>query len=460
MFPMRNPILVLAALFASVSLSASDQSANWLEAYRAPAAKLIAASQGSDFAWQRLAEVTDLYGHRLSGSVGLERAIDWAVAEMKKDGLDNVRKERVMVPKWVRGRESLRLLEPVPQPLVMLGLGNSVGTGPEGITADVIVIRNFDDLDKRAADVKGKIVLFNVPFTSYGETVQYRTTGPSRAVRHGAVAMLVRAVGPTGLRTPHTGSTTYAADAPAIPAAAIPAEDAERFQRLQNRGVRIRVTLNMEAHFEADAESFNVVGELTGRELPNEVVVMGGHWDSWDVGVGATDDGGGCVVTWEALRLMKSLGLRPRRTVRVVLWTNEENGLRGGNGYRDQHKAELKDHVMMLESDGGVFDPAGFGFTGPEGARRTVTAIASLLASLGASKIEAGGGGADIGPSVTAAGIPSMSHLVSGNYFLIHHTPADTMERITPKQMADNAAAIAVMVYTVADLPWRLGTEK
>lgn len=445
---------------ACLSVSVSAQPSNWLESYRAPAAKLIAASQGSDFAWQRLAEVTDLYGHRLSGSVGLERAIDWAVAEMKKDGLDNVRKERVMVPKWVRGRESLMLVEPVPQPLVMLGLGNSVGTGPEGITADVIVIQNFDDLDKRAADVKGKIVLFNVPFTNYGATVQYRTTGPSRAVRHGAVAMLVRAVGPTGLRTPHTGSTTYAADATKIPAAAIPAEDAERFQRLQNRGVRIRVTLTMEAHFEADAESFNVIGELTGRELPNEVVVMGGHWDSWDVGVGATDDGGGCVVTWEALRLMKSLGLRPRRTVRVVLWTNEENGLRGGNGYRDQHMAELKNHVMMLESDGGVFDPAGFGFTGPEGARRTVTAIASLLAPLGANKIEAAGGGADIGPSVTAAGIPSMSHLVSGNYFLIHHTPADTMDRITPKQMADNAAAIAVMVYTVADLPWRLGTEK
>ncbi len=455
---MRKPILLVAVLFASLSLSA--QSSNWLEAYRAPAAKLIAASQGSDFAWQRLAEVTDLYGHRLSGSVGLERAIDWAVDAMKKDGLDNVRKERVMVPKWVRGKESLFLVDPVPQPLVMLGLGNSVGTGPEGITADVIVIRNFEDLDKRAAEVTGKIVLFNVPFTNYGETVQYRTTGPSRAVRHGAVAMLVRAVGPTGLRTTHTGSTTYATDAPSIPAAAIPAEDAERFQRLQNRGVRIRMTLTMEAHFEADAESFNVVGELVGRELPNEVIVMGGHWDSWDVGVGATDDGGGCVVTWEALRLMKSLGLRPRRTVRVVLWTNEENGMRGGNGYRDQHMAELKNHVMMLESDGGVFDPAGFGFTGSDGARRTVTAIASLLASLGANKIEAAGGGADIGPSVTAAGIPSMSHLVGGNYFLIHHTPADTMDRITPKQMADNAAAIAVMVYTVADLPWRLGTEK
>lgn len=451
-------LVLVAVLLAAVPMSA--QSTNWLDSYREPATKLIAASQASDFAWQRLAEVTDLYGPRLAGSAGLERAIDWAVAAMKKDGLENVRKERVMVPKWVRGKESLDLLDPVPQPLVMLGLGNSVGTGPDGVTGDVLVIKDFTELDARAADVKGRIVLFNVPFTSYGPTVQYRGSGPSRAAAHGAVAVLVRAVGPTGLRTPHTGSTNYAADAPKIPAAAIPVEDAERFQRLQDRGVRIRVKLTMDAHFEADAESFNVVGELRGREFPDEVVVVGGHFDSWDVGVGATDDAGGCIVTWEALRLMKSLGLRPRRTVRVVLWTNEENGMRGGNAYRDQHLADLKNHVMMLESDGGVFDPAGFGFSGPDGARRTVTSIASLLAGLGASTIEASGGGADIGPSVDAGKIPSMSHLVGGNYFLIHHTPADTVDRITPKQMADNAAAIAVMTYAVADLPWRLGSEK
>jgi carboxypeptidase Q len=456
------PTLPLRVFVAVLLLAAplSAQSPTWLDAYRDPAGKLIAASQASDFAWQRLAEVTDLYGPRLAGSVGLERAIDWAVAAMKQDGLENVRKERVMVPKWVRGKESLDLLDPVPQPLVMLGLGNSVGTGPDGVTGDVIVIKDFAELDARAADVKGRIVLFNVPFTAYGPTVQYRGSGPSRAAAHGALAVLVRAVGPTGLRTPHTGSTNYAADAPKIPAAAIPVEDAERFQRLQDRGVRIRVKLTMDAHFGADAESFNVVGELRGREFPDEVVVVGGHFDSWDVGVGATDDAGGCIVTWEALRLMKSLGLRPRRTVRVVLWTNEENGMRGGNAYRDAHLADLKNHVMMLESDGGVFDPAGFGFSGPDGARRTVTSIASLLAGLGASTIEAAGGGADIGPSVDAGKIPSMSHLVGGNYFLIHHTPADTVDRITPKQMADNAAAIAVMTYAVADLPWRLGSEK
>lgn len=445
------------SLLLSLVLALASQSGGWIDAYRPAAQRLIAESQSSDFAWQRLAELTDTYGPRLSGSVGLERAIDWAVETMQKDGLDNVRKERVLVPKWVRGRESLTLIEPVAQPLVMLGLGNSVGTSMNGVTGDVIVVGSFDELDAKAAQVKDKIVLFNVPYTNYGQTVPYRTTGPSRAARHGALAVLVRAVGPVGLRTPHTGSTNYAEDAPKIPAAAIPVEDAERFQRLQNRGVRIRVRLYMEAQFEPDAESFNVIGELTGREFPNELVVIGCHFDSWDVGTGASDDAGGCIVTWEALRLMKKLNLRPRRTVRVVLWTNEENGMRGGNAYRDMHMAELKDHVLLMESDGGVFDPAGFGFTGPDPARAQVTAIASLLTSLGADTIAPSGGGADIGPAGTAGNIPMMSHLVKGDYFLIHHTPADTIDRITPKQMSDNAAAIAVMTYVVAEMPNRLG---
>ncbi len=441
----------VALLVAVVALVAAQTGGSWLDAYRPAADRLIRESQSSDFAWQRLAEVTDTFGPRLSGSEGLERAIDWAVAKMKEDGLENVRKEPVLVPKWVRGRESLDLVEPIGQPLPMLGLGNSIGTPAGGIEADVVVVRHYDELAARAVDVKGRIVLFNVPFTSYGETVNYRTNGASRAAAFGASAVLVRSVGPTGLRTPHTGAMNYAGNAPRIPAAAITAEDADRFQRLQARGVRIRVKLAMEARFEADVTSYNVVGELRGRELPDEIVVVGGHYDSWDVGSGATDDAGGCIVTWEALRLMKKLNLRPRRTVRVVLFTNEENGLRGGNAYRDTHKAELSKHVMLLESDGGVFDPDGFGFTGPDPGRATVTAIASLLTGLGASNIAAGGGGADIGPAAAAGKIPTMSHVVKGEYFLIHHTPADTIARITPKQMSDNAAAIAVMTYIVAD---------
>ncbi len=446
---------VLATLLAQSSATA------WLDPYRSISRQIVAESQSNDFAWQRLAEVTDTYGPRLSGSEGLEKAIDWAVGAMQKDGLENVRKEPVMVPRWVRGRESLDLIEPIRQPLPMLGLGNSIGTPPDGIEADVVVVRNFDELSARAADIKGRIVLFNAVFTSYGETVTYRRSGPSRASAAGAVGMLLRSVGPVGLRTPHTGATIYdAGGAPPIPAAAISAEDADRFQRLQARGVRIRVKLAMEARFEPDAQSFNVVGELRGRELPDEVVLVGGHFDSWDTGAGASDDAGGCVVTWDALRLMKKLNLRPRRTIRVVLFTNEENGGRGGTAYRDAHRTELPNHVLLLESDGGVFDPAGFGFSGPESARRTVGAIAGLLRSIGAHPILPAGGGADIEPSGRAASIPMMSHVVSGDYFLIHHTPADTIARITPKQMSDNAAAIAVMAYVAADLPWKLGSER
>jgi carboxypeptidase Q len=455
---------------ATATLAAQTAAPAWLAPYRPIAQRLIAESQSSDFAWQRLAELTDTFGHRLSGSETLEQAIDWAVAAMKKDGLESVHKEPVMVPKWVRGRESLDLVLPVRQSIPVLGLGNSVGTPAAGVEGDVLVLKSFDELDRRATEVKGRIVLFNVPFTTYGETVLYRRNGPSRVARLGAVAMLLRSVGPTGLRTAHTGSTVYdegtpaIAGAPKIPAAAIPAEDADRMQRLQDRHAGIRVKLAMEAHFDADAQSYNVVGEIRGRDLPNEILVVGGHIDSWDVGAGASDDGGGCIVTWEALRLMKKLGLQPRRTVRVVLFTNEENGARGGAGYRDAHLAELANHVLMLESDGGVFDPAGFGFTGPDAARPTVIAIAGLLRSIGADPVTDGGGGTDIEPAATAGKIPLMSHRnkgeSDGEYFLIHHTPADTIARITPKQVSANAAAIAVMVYTIADLPWKLGTEK
>jgi carboxypeptidase Q len=429
----------------------------WLDAYRAPASRLIGEAVSSTFAWDRLATLTDTIGNRLSGTPALDRAIQWAVAEMTRDGLENVHAERVMVPKWVRGGESAEIVEPVRHQIVMLGLGDSVGTPPDGVQGDVLVVRSFEELDAKAMAARGKIVLFNVPFTSYGETVRFRSMGPSRAARHGAVAMLVRAVGPSGLRTPHTGALSYTSDAPKIPAAAVSTEDADRLQRMTERG-RVAVRLKMEAHFEPDVPSANVVGEIRGRERPDEIVVVSGHLDSWDVGAGATDDGGGCVVTWEAVRLMKKLNLRPRRTVRVVLWTNEENGGRGGIGYRDQHRAELSKHVLMLESDGGVFRPQGFGFTGSDAARETVKTIATLLSGIAADQISPGGGGADIGPSMQEAHLPGMSLDVDGSkYFLIHHTPADTVDKIDPVEMAKCAAAVAVMAYVVADLPQRLG---
>jgi len=453
-------VFTLASLVALVTQGAPAQAPTgvpeWLGPHRVAASSLLGEALSSSFAWERLAELGDTFGHRLSGSRALESAIDWAVEQMKKDGLDNVRKEPVKVPHWVRGRESLEIAAPFPSALVMLGLGNSVGTPAEGVEAELLIVHSFDELDAAGPKVRGRIVLYNVPFTTYGETVRHRSAGPSRAAALGAVAALVRSVGPPGLRTPHTGALNYDPAAPQIPAAAVTTEDADRLQRMVDRGTTIRLRLKMEAKMLPDADSFNVVGEIRGRERPDEVVVLGGHFDSWDVGTGSTDDGGGCVVTWEALRLMKKLNLRPRRTIRVVLWTNEENGLRGGTAYRDRYRDQLANHVLMLESDSGVFRPTGFGFSGSDTAREKIRAIATLLRGIQADRISPSGGGADIGPSVQAGKVPAMSLEVDGNYFLLHHTPADTVDKIDPMDMARASGAIAVMAYVIADMTERL----
>ena len=431
----------------------------WVADYRPVSARLIGEALSSRHAWNRLAELTDTFGHRLSGSPALAAAIAWAATEMKRDGLDGVRTETVMVPHWVRGRESAAVVEPAAHSLSMLGLGNSIGTPPEGVTAEIVPVRSFDELDRLGrAGVAGKIVFYNVPWTGYGPTVQYRAAGASRAGALGAVGVLVRSVGQPGLRTPHTGALTYDPSAPKVPAAAVALEDADRLQRLYDRYGRVVVRLSMEAKMLPDAESANVIGEVRGRERPDEVVVLGCHLDSWDVGTGATDDGGGCIAVWEAIRIVKTLGLAPRRTLRAVLFTNEENGLRGGLAYAETHAAELAHHVLMIESDGGVFRPYGFGFTGNDTARATVTQIARLLDGIDATRIGPGGGGADIGPAVRAGGIPSMSPDVEGAlYFTLHHTDADTIDKIEPMDLARNVAALAVMSYVVADLPQRLG---
>jgi carboxypeptidase Q len=448
----RGLCLAVAATLTT-PLAAGD---GWLEPYREPARRLIEEATASRFAWERLAELTDTFGHRLSGSTSLNAAARWAAERMTQDGLENVRLEPVMVPHWVRGTESAEIIAPGRHTLAMLGLGNSVGTPADGLSADLLVVRSFQELETAGDRARGRIVLFNVSFTSYGETVRYRSQGPSRAAARGAVAMLVRAVGPAGLRTPHTGALEYADGQRQIPAAAIASEDADRLQRMQDRGTAVRIRLKMEAKFLPDALSFNVIGEIRGRERPDEVVVVGGHLDSWDVGTGASDNGGGCVATWEALRLMKKLGLRPRRTVRVVLFTNEENGLRGGLDYLHRYRDALPKHVLMLESDSGVFEPTGFGFSGSEAARRAVREIATLLEPIGAATIGDSGGGADIAPSVQAGSIPSMSLETAGDYFLVHHTAADTVDKIDPQGIARASAAVAVMAYVVADREERL----
>ncbi|MCA1614697.1 MAG: M28 family metallopeptidase [Acidobacteria bacterium] len=426
--------------------------------YRERAARIIGAALTDDTAYRRLAWLTDRIGHRLSGSEALERAVGWALAEMKRDRLDNVRAEKVTVPHWVRGEESLELVEPSSLKLSMLGLGGSEGTPPEGITAEAVVVRSFDELEALGERVRGKVVVYNVPFTNYGQTVAYRGAGASRAARYGAVAALVRSVTPVSLQTPHTGSLRYLENTPRVPAAAVTIEGAELLQRMYERGERPRVRLKMQARFLPDAESANVVAELKGRERPEEVVLVGGHLDSWDVGQGAHDDGGGCVVSWEVVRLLKELNLRPRRTIRVVLFTNEENGLRGGSAYRDAHRAEVPNHVLAIESDSGVYRPTGFGLSSRASAqaRADVREIARLLSGIRADRIDPDGGGADIGP-IMAEGVTGASLNVDGShYFDIHHTHADTFDKVSPQELAACVAAMAVMAYVVADMPDRL----
>jgi carboxypeptidase Q len=420
---------------------------------RSAAEKLIQAATGTTFAHRRLAELCDRFGPRLSGSGNLEAAIDWALAQMKADGLENVHGEDVLVPHWVRGEESLDLLEPTRERLPLLGLGGSVATPAEGITAPVLVVHSFEELTQRAAEAHGKIVLFNAPFAGYGRTVVYRTRGAIEAAKVGAVASLVRSITPFSLRTPHTGMMAYADGVAAIPSAAITVEDAEKLQRGQERGQAALLRLKMSARTLPDATSRNVVAEVRGREKPEEVVLISGHLDSWDVGQGAHDDGAGCLAAWEAARLMHKLGLRPRRTVRVVLWTNEENGLRGAKDYAERHRAELPGHVLAMESDSGAFQPSGFAFAGNPQAKSLAEQVGSLLTAVQAEKITSGSAGPDLQP-LALAGVPVMELTVDNSrYFWYHHSAADTVDKVNPKQLGRCVAAMAVMAYIVADMP-------
>lgn len=430
--------------------------------YQDASDRLIDAALADSTAYWRLGRMADAFGGRLSGSPNLERAIDWILGEMRKDGLDDVHALPVMVPHWVRGRESAELIRPRPHALHMLGLGGSVGTPAAGITAPVLVVGSFDELTRRAAEAKGRIVLFDFPFSrtlppfkAYEQAVQYRVNGPSAAARVGARACLIRSVASFSIQSPHTGVMHYDSTAARIPAAALSVEDAELLHRLQDRRERVVVRLTMEARTLPDTPSRDVVAELRGSERPDEVVVVGGHIDAWDVGEGAMDDGGGALSAWQAVRLMQRLGLRPRRTVRVVLWTNEENGSRGAFGYRDRYAADLGKHVLAIESDNGVFAPTGFGVVGSDSALAVAKQIGPLLARIGAGTIEPAPSGpeADVEP-LADRGVPGMGLEVDASrYFWYHHSAADTFDKIDAGDMARCVAALAVMAYVVADLP-------
>lgn len=436
-----------------------------VSAYRETIERIVHEALRGNDAWQKMEELCDGIGHRLSGSPQLEKAIDWAVAAMQKDGLTNVRREKVMVPHWVRGEESAALVDPYATPLCVLGLGGSIGTPPEGITAPVLVVSGADELEVLGEKARGRMVLFNNPMppydpekgSGYGTAVKYRHKGAQLCGKHGAVACLVRSVTAKSLRTPHTGAMSYGESEVKIPSAALCTEDAEMLARLQRRGITPLVNLKMGAQTFPDAESANAVGELRGREKPEEIVVLSGHLDAWDVGQGAHDDAGGCVIAMEAVNVLRKLNLVPRRTIRVVLWTNEENGLRGAKQYVIDHADEMKNHVFAIESDGGIFTPQGFSMecSDADKAARSLARmneIMGLVPTLGPLRAVAGGSGADIG-EMKPFGVVLLGHDVDGStYFDYHHTPADTLDKVSPHHLSQNVALLAATAYVLAEM--------
>jgi carboxypeptidase Q len=437
--------LALTAFALATNTFAADQTAE--------AQKLITSATSSTNAYARLSYLCDTFGPRFSGSTNLESAVDWILAEMKRDGFQNVRGEPVMVPRWLRGAESAELISPRRQALPVLGLGGSIATPANGIVAPVLVVKSFEELTNRRIEAIGRIVVFNTPYEEYHKTVAMRTRGAIEAGKAGAVASLVRSITPISLQTPHTGNMFYEDGVTKIPHAAITIEDAELLQRLQDRGENPIVRLKMSAQTLSDGVSRNVIAEIPGRERPDEIVLVSGHIDSWDIGQGAQDDGGGCIAAWEAARLIMKSGLKPRRTIRVVLWTNEENGVRGAKSYVATHTNSLAKHVAAIESDSGIFRPTGFGLTGSDAAMKVLKEISPLLKPIGATEMAVGCRGTDV-LQLLVGGVPAMHLEVERDrYFWYHHTAADTVDKVQPKDLNDCTAALAVMVWQLADRP-------
>jgi carboxypeptidase Q len=417
------------------------------------AGQLIGMALASTEAHDDLRELCDDVGHRLAGSPGMAKAVEWGLRKMAEDGLAT-RSEPVTVPTWLRGVEEGAIVAPVARPLHLLQLGGSPPTPPGGLTADLLVVGSFEELKARAAEVPGTIVLFDVPFTTYGETVRYRGRGPTEAAALGAVGALVRSVTTTSLDTPHTGMTRVPdAGERTVPSAAVTIENATQLRRLAERGpVRVHVELGGKPG--PDAVSANTIGEWRGREKPEEIVVLACHLDSWDVGQGAQDDGAGCVTAMQAAHLIASLPWRPRRTLRVVLYTNEESGLAGAEAYDRAHAAET--HHAAIESDLGSGQPLGFHVHRKDGESvaadlAALSAVPAWLAPIGAGSLDEGHSGADIGLLAERGALCVGLAQDPTNYWPIHHTEADTFDKVDPTLLARNVAAMAVLAWTLAD---------
>jgi hypothetical protein len=431
--------------------------------------RLQQAALTSDYAYRQVAHLSNNIGPRLTGSAQAAKAVEYVASELKALGCE-VQLERVMVTHWVRGEETAALVQfpgqaaNTTQKIVLCALGDSVATPADGIEAEVIAVRNFDELKSLPRDkVADKIVLFNYPFDkqmaaegrggeAYGEAVVYRADGPSAAARQGAVACLIRSVGGADYRLPHTGQTDYAKDAPKIPAGAVTAEDGDLIADLVRQGpVRMKLVLTPQTL--PDVESANVIGDIKGSEHPEQVIVVSGHLDSWDLGTGAIDDGAGVAVSMEAANLIQKLRLKPKRTIRVIAWMNEENGSAGSKQYAKDHQAEWMNHFAAVETDGGADHPLGINIKGKPELKKMLAPVAAILEGSGAGVLNlVEHCGADIAP-MEKAGVPAFSPIQDSRfYFNYHHTAADTLDKIVPKGLAENSVVVAVLAYALANM--------
>jgi carboxypeptidase Q len=428
--------------------------------------KIRDAALTSDYAYRQVAHLTENIGPRISGSPQAQQAVEYVAAELRKLGLE-VTLEKVMVPHWIRGEERAELTAfpgqapHTSQKIVLTALGNSPATPPEGITAEVIAVNNFDELAALGREkVAGKIVLYNAKFDermaaegragdSYEHVYAYRSEGAQKAVALGAVASLIRSLGDADYRLTHTGYSIAAG----IPAAAVTAEDAQLIADLTQQG-RVTMHLVLTPQTLPNTQSYNVIADLKGTDHPEQIVIVSGHLDSWDLGTGAIDDAAGVAVAMQVANLCKQFGLHPKRTLRVIAWMDEENGSEGGKTYSAEHKSDSANHIAAFESDLGAGHPLGMeGNFKPEAAP-ALQPFAKILESIGANLLQpTGASGADIEP-LGAAGVPVFG-LIQDNrtYFHYHHTPADTLDKVNPRELSENAALIAVYAYGIADAP-------
>ncbi|CAK1551627.1 unnamed protein product [Leptosia nina] len=402
--------------------------------------------------YDELEKFVDKFGARMSGSQVLEDSIDYMIQLTQEEDLNDITTEELEVPHWIREQEKITMLEPRSKSIAVLGLGRSVSTPPEGITAEVIVFSTFDKLDEASVeDVEGKIVLYDPVYTNYGETVAYRS-GAAKAAKKGAVASLVRSIAPFSINSPHTGSQSYDENAPKIPTAAITLEDADLIRRFYDRGERVVLNIKMQSSYETKT-SRNTLIDLKGTKNPEKLVIVSGHIDSWDVGQGAMDDGGGLFVSWAAPVILKKLNLRPKRTVRTIFWTAEELGLIGARAYEEKHRNESQNINFIMESDEGTFAPLGLVVSGTQEARCIIGEILKLFESINASAlVESDSAGSDISVIINT-GVPGASlHNANERYFWFHHTEGDTMNVESPEELDLCTAFWTSLAYIIADI--------